>query len=155
MPAPCTTVTTPNIHLTINDVTITRDSQKWLMDTASRVPIQQYYHDKHKCSNEAFHSINWSAQQKVLTSYDSNDQQCILKFVHGWLPTYDRLYQEKQSPSPRCPLCHDILKTNIHLFHCKHGSQQQTVQEMYQEITTDTEMGQHIRTKNPRMPTTE
>jgi hypothetical protein len=74
MPAPCTTVTTPNIHLTINDVTITRDSQKWLMDTASRVPIQQYYHDKHKWSNEAFHSINWSAQQKVLTSYDSNDQ---------------------------------------------------------------------------------
>jgi hypothetical protein len=27
MPAPCTTVTTPNIHLTINDVIITRDTK--------------------------------------------------------------------------------------------------------------------------------
>jgi hypothetical protein len=99
MTAPRMQVTTPFKHLIIDGVNITRNSQKWLLDTASRIPIQQYYYDKHKWNSETFQSINWSAQQTALSRYEVNDQRRILKFVHGWLPTYDRLYREKQSPT--------------------------------------------------------
>jgi hypothetical protein len=147
MTAPRTQVTTPFKHLIIDGVNITRDSQKWLLDTASRIPIQQYYYEKHKWNSSTFQNINWSAQQTVLSRYEVNDQRRILKFVHGWLPTYDRLYRAKQSPTQRCPLCHFLLETNLHLFQCRHPSQQEIVQTMYQELGNDKEMGKHEVTK--------
>jgi hypothetical protein len=77
-------------YLSINNMIVTRDSQKWLREAAGRIPIQQYYKDKNKWSKATFDSIHWSAQQTVLSRYDINDRRRILlKFVHGWLPTYD------------------------------------------------------------------
>jgi hypothetical protein len=84
-------VTMTQVHLRINDITITKECQRWIMDTASRIPIQQYYREKYHWTTAAFHKINWQAQHKVLQRYDNNDQRRILKFCHGWLPTHDRL----------------------------------------------------------------
>jgi hypothetical protein len=85
-------------HLSLNEVIVTRDSQRWLREAAGAIPVQKYYHDKFRWSKRTFESINWSAQQAVLQRYDCNDRRRILKFVHGWLPTYDRLFREKQTP---------------------------------------------------------
>jgi hypothetical protein len=114
-------------HLKINDIIVTRDSEKWLQDYASRIPIQQYYFDKHGWPMTTFESIHWTAQQVVLHGYDANDQRRVLKFVHGWLPTHDRLYREKQATSQRC-------SNNTHMFNCKHTSQQNIRESMLERI---------------------
>jgi ribonuclease HI len=85
-------------QLKINNMTVTRESKTWIKDTAGKIPIQQYYHDKFKWTSVIFESIHWTAQQTELKRYEANDQRRILKFVHGWLPTYDRLY-------PKAHLC--------------------------------------------------
>jgi hypothetical protein len=128
-------------------MTITRDSQQWILNTASRIPIQQHYHDKYRWSAGTFQRINWAAQQAVLSRYEMNDQRRILKFVHGWLPTYDQLYREKQAPTQRCPLCHYLIETNLHLFQCRHPSQREIVRKMYHNLKNDKSMGGHEITK--------
>jgi ribonuclease HI len=147
MTLPKRQVSTPRVHLQINDITITRDSQTWLMDHASRIPIQEYYYNKHKWNVATFSKVDWDAQHKVLSRLDINNQRRILKFVHGWLPTYDRLFREKQTRSPRCPLCHYLLETNMHMLQCRHPSQHAIVDEMQQKILNEPGMGKHITTK--------
>jgi hypothetical protein len=133
----CTTITTKHIHLVVEDITITKDCQKHIMEKSSCVPIQQYFYDKYKWKQAAFHKINWAAQHKVLMRYNSNDQRRILKFCHGWLPTYDRLYREQQAISPRCPLCHYLEETNIHLFQCKNAKQQEIIDTLRKKLDND------------------
>jgi hypothetical protein len=125
------------IHLKINDTIITRESKKWLRDHASRIPIQQYYSQKTGWSTQIFNTIHWSAQQAVMSRYDSNDQRRVLKFVHGWLPTYDRLYREKLANSQRCPLCFYLVENNAHLFNCRNPSQQTIQKSMIDRIRKD------------------
>jgi hypothetical protein len=107
------------------------------MDTSSRIPILQYYWYKYKWKVPTFNKVNWKAQQKVLQRYDSNDQCRILKFCHGWLPTYDRLHREKQSPTQRCPLCYYLIENNKHLFACKHPGQQAIIETLLKKIDND------------------
>jgi hypothetical protein len=121
----------PFCYLTIKGVHITRDSKQQLMEEASRIPIQQYYKEKYGWKSSTFHLINWQIQQRVLTTYSSNDQRRILKMVHSWLPTYARLHRENQTTNPRCPLCNYRSETSLHIFRCKHPRQQ----ELYGKIT--------------------
>jgi hypothetical protein len=92
MQKPETAVSTSFHHLVIDNHFITRESQRWLLDSASSIPIQQYYQDKYGWSTKTFHSIDWDIQHKVLRRYGEIDQRRILKFVHGWLPTNNRLF---------------------------------------------------------------
>jgi hypothetical protein len=131
------TVTTMHAHLCINDITITKECQRWIMDTASRIPIQQYYREKYHWKTTTFHKINWKAQQRVLQHYDNNDQRRILKFCHGWLPTHDRLYREQQTLTQRCPLCHYLKETNTHLFSCRHPDQRAIIKTLIKKIEQD------------------
>jgi hypothetical protein len=132
------------IHLRINDTTITKNSKKWLRDHASQIPIQKYYSDKHGWSAQVFNTIHWSAQQAVLSRYDANDQRRILKFVHGWLPTNDRLYRKKQANSQRCPLCFYLVENNAHLFNCKHPGQQTIRKDMLERIRKDNQCNSRL-----------
>jgi hypothetical protein len=130
--------------LKISDTVITsRDSKKWLRDHAGRIPIQQYYANRHGWSKQSFEMIHWSAQHAVLQRYDNNDQRRILKFVHGWLPTYDRLYREKLATTQRCPLCFYLVENNAHLFNCKHPSQWNIQASMMERIQKDNQNSTH------------
>jgi hypothetical protein len=127
MKEPATKVTTEFHHLsTIGKQYITRDSQRWLIDAASRIPIRQYYHDKYGWSTTTFNEIDWDMQYKVLMQYGTNDQRRILKFVHDWLPTNSRLARERSSHTQRCKLCHYISEDAMHLFSCRHAKQTET-----------------------------
>jgi hypothetical protein len=97
MKGPKTTVSTRFVHLVIEQRYVTRDSQRWLMDSASRIPIQQYYQEKYGWSTKEFNEIAWDIQYKVLMRYDVNDQRRLLKYVHGWLPTNHCLHRELQT----------------------------------------------------------
>jgi hypothetical protein len=81
--------------------------------------------------------INWAAQHNVLKRYNSNDQRRILKFVHGWLPTYDCMYREQQAPSPKCPLCNNLIEDNLHIFTCTHPQQQEVVATLHNRMESD------------------
>jgi hypothetical protein len=47
MKQPVTTITTEFCHLMIGKHYITCESQRWLLDSASRILIRQYYQDKY------------------------------------------------------------------------------------------------------------
>jgi ribonuclease HI len=123
--------------LSLDSVMITRDSQKWLIDSASRIPMMDYFHKKLKWTAKIFHSIEWDIQHTVLNSYDVNDQRRILKFCHGWLPTNKRLHREGLAPSARCPLCNHLEETNLHLLVCPHQSQQKIRDDLYFYLQKD------------------
>jgi hypothetical protein len=117
-----------------DDIYITRDIQKIVMNAASKAPIQHFLCEKYEWNSSIFDLINWDLQEKILSTYDKNDQQRILKFVHEWLPTNHRLHRESQSMTARCPLCFFRVEDNVHLFHCSHHIQMATKQDLLQRI---------------------
>jgi hypothetical protein len=119
-------------QLRINNIAITRDSQRWLLHSAGKIPLQAYYNKRWGWTDRIFDSINWKTQHSALQTFDTHDQTRILKFVHGWLPTQHRLYKEGNARTPKCKLCHELYEDNLHLFSCKHPHMGQ-IQE---EITT-------------------
>jgi hypothetical protein len=147
MTIPVAKVTTPGNHLLIGDMCITRDNQWWLMETSGKIPIQKYFHNKYGWSQSTFENIDWDLQQKVLQSYDINDQKRILKFVHGWMPTNHRLHREKHSVTPRCPLCHYLCEDELHLFQCLHPMQQAVTTDMKRFMTQDSDIEQEVQTQ--------
>jgi hypothetical protein len=121
------------VQLRINGISITRDSQKWLMETAGEFPIAYYLH-KHGWLEHTFQSIAWDVQSAVLKTFKVTDQIRILKFVHGWLPTAHHLHKEGTAITTRCKLCGALTEDNLHLFSCHapemqliHGKLQQSI----------------------------
>jgi hypothetical protein len=105
-------------QLCIDNVAITRDSQRWLLHQAGRIPILQYYKERFGWAEGTFERISWNTQLAVLQKYSPDDQTRITKFVHGWLPTQHRKFKEGMAKSPRCLLCTSLMEDNIHLLHC-------------------------------------
>jgi hypothetical protein len=138
-------VTISHKHLKINDMVVTKDQQRMLMEAASRIPLQQYYRDKYNWSSHTFNNIHWDLQYKVLSSYDINDQRRILKFVHNWLPTNKRLHREKASTTQRCPLCQYIVEDELHMFQCRHAVQQGVIQKLQEQIHNDLKITDKVK----------
>jgi hypothetical protein len=134
---PITDIPSSFCQLKINDMFITKDSHKWLMEAATKIPVKKFYSDKYGWSQDTFDSIDWETQYKTLLSFDTNDQRRILKLAHGWLPTFDRMHRELQSTTKRCPLCYYIIESNIHLLACKHTTQVDTIQGLQKYFAED------------------
>jgi hypothetical protein len=134
MKAPVKRVTGEFCLLSIDGMHITRDLQRWILDTASQIPIRQYLRERHGWNSSVFNTINWDLQYKILSSYDISDQQRILKFAHDWLPTNHRMYREKLSTTQRCPLCHYRTEDNWHMLQCRHPKQRQTIMELKENL---------------------
>jgi hypothetical protein len=107
-------------QLRIGGVAITRDSQRWILQAAGKIPIQQYYWERHGWNDDTFNNICWETQRAILQTYNQDDQTRIIKFVHGWLPTRHRQAKEGTAVSPGCSLCTAVLEDNLHLFVCRH-----------------------------------
>jgi hypothetical protein len=107
-------------QLRLNDIAITRDSQRWIMRTAGRIPIQQYYQERYGWNEKTFQNISWQSQAAVLRSYPTEDQTRIIKFAHGWLPTQNRRLKEGAANNAECRLCKNTPEDNLHLFGCEH-----------------------------------
>jgi hypothetical protein len=75
MKRPLTVVQGPLCILHINDIHVTRDTQKLVLEAASKAPIQQFLRDKYDWSLGTFDLVNWDMQAKILATYDKNDQQ--------------------------------------------------------------------------------
>jgi hypothetical protein len=118
-------------QLQIADICITRDSQKWLLHSAGKIPIQNYYREKFGWNISTFNNIAWDAQKSALQSFALADQTRILKFVHGWLPTASRTFKEGSSVSQRCAICYAPREDNLHLFQCTNRVMD-TIQEKLQ-----------------------
>jgi hypothetical protein len=131
MKGPTHTVTnTTRGMLHIGEVAITRNADQLLWRTASRIPIQDYYHKRYGWSTSTFQNINWEAQHAALLRFRSADQQRILKFAHRWLPTGKNLHREQEHNIPSCPLCCHEMEDNMHLFTCTDPQQERLQQEL-------------------------
>jgi hypothetical protein len=121
MEAPVETVANiARVQLRLQDIAITRDSQRWLLRSAGRIPITQYYKEKYGWTTQTFNSIAWEIQAKALRTFSESDQTRLLKFVHGWLPTQKRLHMEGSAKTPRCLLCPTLVEDNNHMLCCQH-----------------------------------
>jgi hypothetical protein len=121
-------------QLKVNDIAITRDSQRWIMRTAGSIPIQQYYQERHGWNHNIFHKISWKSQAAVLRTYQPEDQTRITKFVHGWLPTQNRRFKEGAAKSEQCRLCNATLEDNWHLFGCDHRGMKKHQEQLASSI---------------------
>jgi hypothetical protein len=126
------------VQLRIAKVAITRDSQKWILRSAGRIPIEQFYREKYNWSQQVFDSIAWETQWKVLQSLTMPDQTRIVKFVHGWLPTKKRQHMEGSARSPHCPLCQSLMEDNLHLMSCGHKDMQRIQEKIPQYLHKST-----------------
>jgi hypothetical protein len=106
-------------QIRIKNIAVTRDSQRWILNSAGQIPIENYYNEKYGWTTQ-FNKINWEIQQKVLRTKPPTDQTPIIKFVHGWLPTQHHLHMEGKATSPRCKLCNSLMEDNKHLLLCQH-----------------------------------
>jgi hypothetical protein len=122
------------VQLRIGEIAVTRDSQHWILKSAGRIPIEQYYQEKFGWTRNVLNSIGWETQLKALRSFSTADQTQIIKFTHGWLPTQTRLHMEGLANSPRFPICKDLLEDNIHLLKCKHSRMQETQRRISQHL---------------------
>jgi ribonuclease HI len=145
MKQPRLDVSLPFKHLKIRDMVVTKEIQRVILQTASRIPLQQYYYEKYNWTNHIFEGIHWELQYKVLTSYDINDQRRIIKFVHNWLPTNKRLHREKSSATQRCPLCHYLVEDECHLFICRHPKQQAEMQKLQSRISKELKINEEMK----------
>lgn len=133
MDGPATMVTNiARAQLRIQNMAITRDSQRLLLQAAGKIPLKQYYADKHGWTSTIFDAISWKSQHKALEHFDINDQTRILKFVHGWLPTQNRLFKEGAATSPRCKICTELYENNSHLLCCQHPA----MKAIQEDLTT-------------------
>jgi hypothetical protein len=108
-------------QLRIDNMAITRESQRWILCAAGRIPIQHYYRDRYGWSNRTFNDISWETQWAVLRHYNQDNQNRIIKFAHGWLPTQPRKFKEGNAKTPHCKLCSSMVEEdNIHLWSCNH-----------------------------------
>jgi hypothetical protein len=107
-------------QLQIESIDINRDSQQWILNSAGRILLQDYYHQRWGWSTMTFNAISWKTQKKALQHFEYADQTRILKFVHGWLPIQHRLYKKGTATSPHCRLCEALYEDNIHLLNCTH-----------------------------------
>jgi hypothetical protein len=89
-------------QLRIAGIVITRDSQRLILQSAGKIPIQQYYQERHGWTTDTFNNICWETQRAILRTYNQDDQTRVTKFVHGWLPTQHRRAKEGTSVSMQC-----------------------------------------------------
>jgi hypothetical protein len=106
--------------LRIDNKAITRDSQCLLLQAAGKIPLINYYREKWGWSQATFKAISWKTQKKALDYFDIKDKNRILKFVHGWLPTQNRLFKAGETMSQKCKLCAELYEDNFHLLQCQH-----------------------------------
>jgi hypothetical protein len=138
MTKPDSTVTNlATAQLRIKDVCITRDSQKWLLHSAGKIPIQSYYQEKFGWTETVFDNIAWDVQQAALKSFPVADQTRLLKFVHGWLPTASRLFKEGTATSKRCPICQAPREDNLHLLHCTNKDMERIQEKIQLALVKD------------------
>jgi hypothetical protein len=114
---------------------VMQDTQKHILNAVSKAPIQQFLSDKYDWTSGTFDLVNWELQAKILNTYDRNNQQQILKFIHEWLPTNHRLHHKTQSTTAQCPLCYYRVEDNMHLFNCSHPKQAATKLELIQKLS--------------------
>jgi hypothetical protein len=77
-------------------------SQKWLREAAHRIPIQQYYKDKHKWSKATFDLIHWSAQQTqsyLLDTTSMTEGEYSNSSTGGFQPMIDYIGKNNLRPS--------------------------------------------------------
>ena len=43
----------------------------------------------------------------------------VVKYIHGWLPTKDRLHKQGREETGWCPVCEEGLETQDHPLHCQ------------------------------------
>jgi hypothetical protein len=123
--------------LQINNICITHDSQKWLLNSARKIPTRQFYNNKFGWNASTFDNIAWNIQNSAIKSFLSEDHTRILKFVHGWLPTASQTFKEGTSTSQRCQIRHAPREDNFHLFYCNNRKIEAIQEKIQQYIVKD------------------
>ena len=128
----------------INNRVVNNNLYGELKEHISGEALRQFLMLKYNWTQTTFDMIDWEEHDRQLKAYSIQHRVTLLKYIHGWLASQRRLFREKHSESPMCPLCgHE--EDRFHLFRCSH-SQLQTMRRQrwdlfLREINQSTEPG--------------
>ena len=77
---------------------------------------------KTKWSTAQFLSVDWSAHKKAIRGKTLTQQVTLVKFIHRWRPTLQRLHliDPSKYPSAMCNICKKFPETQNHIYRCNH-----------------------------------
>lgn len=102
-------------------------SKPWIGDIKQQLytsvhgpDMKEFLCRKYSWSDKTFNLIDWEAHQSAVRRYPKLQQVTIHKYIHGWLATQKRRFQEGNYTSPNCILC-DNEEDEQHIFCCSHA----------------------------------
>jgi len=76
--------------------------------------------EKHQWTNRNCDNVNWNVLPLTMHCFPANDQQCLQKFLHDWLPLNGSHHTSRSATTTLCPSCHKQDKDFWHFLECKH-----------------------------------
>ena len=84
--------------------------------------LQAYIIKKTKWSTAQFLSIDWPAHKRAMRGKTLSQQVTLVKFLHRWRPTLQRLHllDPSKYPSAMCNICKKVTESQNHIYKCNH-----------------------------------
>ena len=74
--------------------------------------------EKKEVTNEMFEPIDWIAMKKANATITKTRYIWFVKYVSGFLPTANHMYNRKEWDSLLCHLCRRVIQNSAHLTQC-------------------------------------
>jgi len=127
----------PFIHRHCCGVTIPRNLARRLRQATSSAALQQHTMSMNGWNDWIFHSIDWDAQAKALSTLEYTQELVVTKWAHSLLLTRRHMKRIGRAESDLCPSCLQTIETAPHIFACKHRVQwQATFLDSLRELLT-------------------
>ena len=110
------------INLYIGPNKVTTNYGKAIRHATTSPDIRKYYRRKHEWSDSTMHTMDWDAHGKAMKTFPSTQQKTLHQYIHGWLPTGDKMKQ-RHGILQRCPHCKQE-ETNQHIRQCQANTEQ-------------------------------
>jgi len=78
--------------------------------------------------------IDWSAFAIAINRYNTNEQQTLQKFIHGWLPLQTRPQVSSSSTNKLCPSCRRLPEDKQHFLSCDAPNRKQCFARLHSQI---------------------
>jgi len=89
---------------------------------------------KHNWTPKDCDGINWRLIKLALQQFEKNDQQCLQKFLHNWLPLHASKHATSPASNQICPVCRQAPETYWHFLECQHHTREEAYQHLQKAI---------------------
>ena len=106
--------------------------------------LQAFLIERYGWTGAIFKDIAWKPHLRELSKYSLVHRVTLIKYLHGWLATTQRRWQEGSLQTPHCPLC-GKEETREDIFRCSNvqyaKSRTPCIDKLIKEISDNTTTG--------------